>query len=66
MKAVWNNATLAESDSIVVVEGFHYFPSDSINRPLNDLFVVYNERRATTGEVRERALIVKLTYLFDF
>jgi hypothetical protein len=37
-----------------------------IYRPLNDLFVVYNERRATTGEVRERALIVKLTYLFDF
>jgi hypothetical protein len=37
-----------------------------IYRPLNDLFVVYNERRATTGEVRERALIVKLTYVFDF
>ena len=37
-----------------------------IYRPLNDLFVVYNERRATTGEVRERALIVKLTYLLDF
>ena len=32
MKAVWNNATLAESESIVVVEGFHYFPSDSVNR----------------------------------
>jgi hypothetical protein len=37
-----------------------------IYRPLNDLFVVYNERRATTGEVRERALILKLTYVFDF
>ena len=28
-----------------------------IYKPLSDLFVVYNERRSTTGEVRERALI---------
>jgi uncharacterized protein (DUF427 family) len=31
-KAVWNGAVLAESDDTVVVEGNHYFPSDSINR----------------------------------
>ncbi len=31
MKAVWNGATLAESDSTVVVEGNHYFPPDSVN-----------------------------------
>ncbi len=37
-----------------------------IYKPLSDLFLVYNERRATTGEVVERALIAKLTYLFDF
>ena len=37
-----------------------------IYKPLSDLFVVYNERRSTTGEVRERALIVKATYIFDF
>jgi hypothetical protein len=37
-----------------------------IYRPLNDLFVVYNERRTSTGEVRERALIFKLTYVLDF
>lgn len=37
-----------------------------IYKPLSDLFVVYNERRSTTGEVRERALIVKVTYVFDF
>jgi uncharacterized protein (DUF427 family) len=32
MKAIWNNAILAESDATVVVEGNHYFPADSINR----------------------------------
>ena len=32
MKATWNNASLAESDNTVVVEGNHYFPADSINR----------------------------------
>ena len=37
-----------------------------IYKPLSDLFLVYNERRATTGEVIERALIAKLTYIFDF
>ena len=37
-----------------------------IYKPLSDFFLVYNERRATTGEVRERALIAKFTYVFDF
>jgi uncharacterized protein (DUF427 family) len=31
-KATWNGVVLAESDRTVVVEGNHYFPSDSINR----------------------------------
>lgn len=31
-KAVWNNATLAESDDTVVVEGNHYFPAESLDR----------------------------------
>ena len=31
-KAVWNGATLAESDRTVVVEGNHYFPPDAINK----------------------------------
>ena len=30
MKALWNGATLAESDRTIVVEGNHYFPHDSI------------------------------------
>ena len=32
MKAVWNKATVAESDQTVVVEGNHYFPPQSVNR----------------------------------
>ena len=30
-KAIWNGTILAESDNTKVVEGNHYFPSDSIN-----------------------------------
>ena len=30
MKAVWNDMVIAESDDTVVVEGNHYFPSNSI------------------------------------
>lgn len=37
-----------------------------IYKPLSDLFLVYNERRSSTGEVIERAFIAKLTYVFDF
>ena len=37
-----------------------------IHKPLSDFFLMYNERRTSTGEVRERALIGKLTYLFAF
>ena len=32
MRAVWNDAVLAESDETVVVEGNHYFPPDSLRR----------------------------------
>lgn len=31
MKAVWNDAVIAESVDTVVVEGHHYFPPDSVN-----------------------------------
>ena len=30
MKAIWNDAMLAESDKTIVIEGNQYFPSDSI------------------------------------
>ena len=32
MKATWNDAVIANSDETVVVEGNHYFPSDSVNK----------------------------------
>jgi uncharacterized protein (DUF427 family) len=32
MKAIWQGAILAESDSTVVVEGNHYFPPESVKR----------------------------------
>lgn len=32
MKATWNNATIAESDKTIVIEGNHYFPPDTIRR----------------------------------
>lgn len=32
MKAIWNNAVVAESDKTVVVEGNHYFPPQAINK----------------------------------
>lgn len=32
MKAIWNNAILAESQETVVVEGNHYFPKSAINK----------------------------------
>ena len=32
MKAMWNDAVLAESDKTIVVEGNHYFPPDSVKR----------------------------------
>lgn len=31
MKAIWNDAVIAESDDTVVVEGNHYFPAESVN-----------------------------------
>jgi uncharacterized protein (DUF427 family) len=32
MKAVWNNATIAESEDIVTVEGNPYFPANALRR----------------------------------
>jgi uncharacterized protein (DUF427 family) len=32
MKALWNDAILADSNETVVVEGNHYFPVSAINR----------------------------------
>lgn len=32
MKAIWNDAILAESEHTLIVEGNHYFPPDSIHK----------------------------------
>ncbi|MHB9028458.1 MAG: DUF427 domain-containing protein [Candidatus Latescibacterota bacterium] len=32
LKAVWNGTVLAESDKTVIVEGFTYFPPESLRR----------------------------------
>ncbi len=38
-----------------------------IHRPLSDIFLVYNERRLdTTGDLIDRAVIAKMTYLLAF
>ncbi|HYR82884.1 MAG TPA: DUF5916 domain-containing protein [Terriglobia bacterium] len=40
---------------------------DFIHHPLSDLYLVYNDSRdARTGQLRERAFIVKVTNLFSF
>lgn len=31
-KAIWNDKVIAESNDTVVVEGNHYFPSESVNK----------------------------------
>ncbi len=31
MKAIWNEAVIAESEDTVIVEGNHYFPRTSLN-----------------------------------
>jgi hypothetical protein len=37
-----------------------------IHRPLSDFFVVYNERRnSTNGDLNDRAIIAKLTYMIS-
>ena len=32
MKAIWNGATLAESNETIIIEGNHYFPFEAINK----------------------------------
>ena len=32
MKAIWNNQIIAQSNQTIVIEGNHYFPSNSVNK----------------------------------
>lgn len=43
MKAIWNDVVVAESADIVVVEGNHYFPMDSLNQE----FIRPSQNRST-------------------
>jgi uncharacterized protein (DUF427 family) len=45
MKAIWNDAMIAESDDTVVVDGNHYFPLESVNREC----LSSSETRTTCG-----------------
>ena len=55
MKAVWQDAVLAESDQTVVVEGNHYFPPHSMDKK-------YFEPSQTHSTCRGRALQATTTY----
>ncbi len=57
MKAIWNGTLIAESDDIVLVEGNHYFPADSLNRD----YVTFSNHRTTCawkGEANYYSLLV--------
>jgi uncharacterized protein (DUF427 family) len=43
IKAVWNGVTIAESDETVVIEGNHYFPSES----LRTAYLLPSEKKST-------------------
>ena len=43
MKAIWNNAVIADSPTTVVLEGNHYFPESSLNRD----YVTFSNHRTS-------------------
>jgi uncharacterized protein (DUF427 family) len=45
MRAIWNDVVVAESDDTVIVDGNHYFPSESLK---TDYFVA-SEHHTTCG-----------------
>ena len=69
VKAIWNGAVLAESNSTEVVEGNQYFPPDSIKReyfkdsattqrlPVEGHRVVLHRRRQRQAECRRRVVL---------
>ena len=57
MKAIWNGATIAESDDSVVVEGNHYFPESSLKRE----YVTFSNHRTSCpwkGQAHYHSLMV--------
>jgi uncharacterized protein (DUF427 family) len=43
MKAIWNGAVIAESETTVVLEGNHYFPESALKRE----FVTFSNHKTT-------------------
>jgi uncharacterized protein (DUF427 family) len=43
MQAIWNDAVIADSDDIVIVEGNHYFPESALNRK----FVTFSNHKSS-------------------
>ena len=43
MKAIWNGAVIAQSDTTVVVEGNHYFPESALKRE----YVTFSNHKTT-------------------
>jgi uncharacterized protein (DUF427 family) len=43
MKAIWNNAVIAESEDIELVEGNHYFPEESLKRE----FITFSNHKSS-------------------
>ncbi len=57
---IFLNALIQYNSTVREIESNVRF--NFIHRPLSDVFLVYNEVRASTGEVQERAFIAKVTY----
>jgi len=57
MKAIWNGATIAESDKTIEIEGNQYFPPDAVQREY-----LQESKRTTTcpwkGEARYFDVVV--------
>jgi uncharacterized protein (DUF427 family) len=45
MKAIWNGAVIAQSDSCEIVDGNHYFPEASLNRD----YVTFSNHHTTSS-----------------
>lgn len=57
MKAIWNNAVIADSPTTVVLEGNHYFPESSLNRD----YVTFSNHRTSCpwkGQANYYSLLV--------
>ncbi len=57
MKAIWKDTVIAQSDDIVMVEGNHYFPPESLHRE-HTSFSNHKSSCAWKGQASYLSLIV--------